>query len=285
MNNEEMDIYIKSKIKDNYIPERIDNLFNNSAKIIENKGEKQMEENLKSNQNQEQNNNNQKKPENKKIVGGLLLSAALTSFFTGITEPIEFTFLFIAPVLFFIHCIFAGISFVLMHVLEICIGTTFSCGLIDFMLYGVMQGQQKTNWLMIIPVYVVYAILYYAVFRFVIVKFNLATPGRESGEAEIKLYSKQDFNNRKEESNKEANLRSKLILEALGNLENLQEIDCCATRLRLTVKDTTHINEDLLKQTGAKGVIKKGCGVQVIYGPQVSIIKSELEEYVQEQKQ
>lgn len=221
------------------------------------------------------------KPENKKVVGGLLFSAALTSFLTGITEPIEFTFLFIAPALFLVHCVFAGISFVLMHALNICIGTTFSCGLIDFTLYGILQGQAKTNWLMILPVYLGYAVLYFIVFRFVIVKFNLPTPGREENGSEIKLYTKDDFKKKGGSSGSDASSVSALILAGLGGLENVVDIDCCATRLRLTLEDSSLIREDILKQTGSKGVVKKGNGVQVIYGPQVTIIKSDFEEYVQ----
>lgn len=228
------------------------------------------------------------KPENRKVVGGLLISAALTSFFTGITEPIEFTFLFIAPALFMIHCIFAGFSFVLMHVLNICIGTTFSCGLIDFVLYGVLQGQAKTNWLMILPVFAGYALLYYIVFKVCILKFNLTTPGREESGQEIKLYTKEDYKNKNRIENgvgqTENDSKSEMILRGLGGLDNVLDINSCATRLRLTVADSSKINEDVLKQTGAHGVIKKGNGVQVIYGPQVSIIQSELEEYVEEMR-
>lgn len=221
------------------------------------------------------------KPENRKVVGGLLVSAALTSFLTGITEPIEFTFLFIAPALFLVHCVFAGISFVLMHLLHICIGTTFSCGLIDFTLYGILQGQAKTNWLMILPVYLGYAVLYYAVFRTVILKFNLPTPGREENGGEIRLYSREDFKNKGDLSGGKGDPLSALILQGLGGLENVQDIDCCATRLRLTLADSGLVREDILKQTGSKGVVKKGNGIQVIYGPQVTIIKSDFEEYVQ----
>lgn len=223
------------------------------------------------------------KPENKKVVGGLLVSAALTSFLTGITEPIEFTFLFIAPALFVVHCVFAGLAFVLMHLLNICIGTTFSCGLIDFTLYGLLQGQAKTNWLMILPVFAGYAALYYVVFRSVILKFNLSTPGREENSNEIKLYTKEDFKNKDAQNKAKSgnDEKSKMILEGLGGIKNVVDIDCCATRLRLTVENVDLINEDILKETGSKGVIKKGNGVQVIYGPQISIIKSDLEEYVE----
>ena len=222
------------------------------------------------------------KPENRKVVGGLLLSAALTSFLTGITEPIEFTFLFVAPALYVLHCVFAGLSFVISHILSICIGTTFSCGLIDFTLYGLLQGNDKTNWFRIIPVFAVYAVAYYFIFKFLIIKFNLATPGREETEGEIKLYTKDDYNN-KNASNKalKEDTLSPMILKGIGGEKNLIEIDACATRLRLTVRDSEVIDEKLLKSTGAHGVVKKGAGIQIIYGPQVSVIKSEFEEYVE----
>lgn len=218
------------------------------------------------------------RPENRKEVGGLLVSAALTSFLTGITEPIEFTFLFIAPLLYVIHCVFAGVSFLVMHLLNICIGTTFSCGLIDFLLYGILQGQAKTNWLMIIPVFAGYGVLYFFVFKFFIEKFNLATPGREEGNQQIKLYTKEDYNKKKSAKSEDA--ISEIILQGLGGLDNIVDIDCCATRLRLTVNDAAQIDEAILKTTGSKGVIKKGNGIQVIYGPHVTIIKSDFEEYV-----
>lgn len=218
------------------------------------------------------------KPEKRKLVGGLLFSAALTSFLTGITEPIEFTFLFIAPFLFLLHCGLAGLSFVLMHVLKICIGTTFSCGLIDFLLYGPLQGNAKTNWVMIIPVFIAYAILYFFVFKYLIQRFNIPTPGREEGEA--KLYTKDDFQKKKAGDASDDELSS-VILKAIGGTENLVDIDACATRLRLTVEDPEAVDDELLKQHGAKGIIKKGSGVQIIYGPQVSIIKSNFEEYLE----
>jgi len=225
------------------------------------------------------------KPQNRKVVGGLLLSAALTSFLTGITEPIEFTFLFVAPALYALHCVFAGLAFVITHVLSICIGTTFSCGLIDFTLYGLLQGNAKTNWLMIIPVFIIYAIGYYFVFKFFIEKFNLATPGREESEGEIKLYTRDDYNNKNVSTKKsidpKADVLSPMILKGLGGEKNLVDIDACATRLRLTVHNSGAVDEKILKSTGAHGVIKKGAGVQVIYGPQVSIIKSDFEEYVE----
>ncbi len=220
------------------------------------------------------------KPENRKIVGGLLISAALTSFLTGITEPIEFTFLFIAPGLFILHCGFAGLSFLLMHLLKICIGTTFSCGLIDFTLYGILQGQGKTNWLMILPVFAGYALLYYFAFKFIIDKFDLPTPGREDDADSIKLYTKADFQEKKGKGKSDP--ISPLILRGLGGVSNIVDIDCCATRLRVTVNDEAKIEDSYLTSSGSKGIIRKGNGIQVIYGPQVSIVKSNFEEYVQD---
>lgn len=221
------------------------------------------------------------KPEKRKMVGGLLLSEALTSFLTGITEPIEFTFLFIAPALFILHCGFAGLSFLLTHLLEICIGTTFSCGLIDFTLYGILQGNEKTNWFMIIPIYIAYAVGYYFIFKFCIKKFNLATPGREEGDEDTKLYTRDDFNKKRGSGNKNQDTLSPIILSGLGGIKNLVDIDCCATRLRCTVKDSGVVDEAILKSTGSKGLVKKESGIQVIYGPQVTIIKSDFEEYVE----
>ena len=226
------------------------------------------------------------KPEKRKVVGGLLLSAALTSFFTGITEPIEFTFLFIAPALYLLHCVLAGFSFLLMHVLEICIGTTFSCGFIDFTLYGLLQGTAKTNWPMLLPVLAGYFLLYYALFKFVILKFNLPTPGRGEDDEEVKLYSKKDYKDKQKNSTAMKADGSHVddltlnITKALGGKTNLVEINCCATRLRLTLKNMDLVNEAALKSTGAVGIIRRGNGIQIIYGPKVSTIKSNLEEYV-----
>lgn len=221
------------------------------------------------------------KPEKRKAVGGLLLSAALTSFLTGITEPIEFTFLFVAPALFVLHCGFAGLSFLLTHILRVCIGTTFSCGLIDFMLYGPLQGNAKTNWIGILPIYVLYFVGYYVIFKFCITRFQLVTPGREEGDGDVQLYTKDDFNKKKAGAGSSKDPLSPVILKGLGGIGNLLDIDCCATRLRCTVKDSALVNEDILKATGSKGVVKKGGGIQVIYGPQVTIIKSDFEEYVE----
>lgn len=219
----------------------------------------------------------------KKTAGGLLLSAALTSMLTGITEPIEFTFLFVAPLLYVIHSLFAGLAYMLMHILKVGVGMTFSGGIIDLLLFGVIQGNSKTNWIMIPLVGIGYFVVYFFLFRFLIRRRNYATPGREIGDAEVKLYTRADYNEKKAKSKAEkvsASNMSELILEGLGGKDNIVTLDNCATRLRVSVKDPNEVSEAILKESGAAGVIKKGTGVQVIYGPQVSVIKSELEDYI-----
>ena len=214
----------------------------------------------------------------KKVAGGLLLSAALTSMLTGITEPIEFTFLFVAPALYVIHSIMAGLAYMLMHLLEVGVGMTFSGGLIDLTLFGILQGNAKTNWVMVPLVGALYFIVYFLLFRFLIRKRNYATPGRESGEEEVKLYTRADYEQKKSVGS--ADPTSAMILEGLGGKDNIVSLDCCATRLRVSVKEPDRVSDALLRQSGASGVIRKGGGVQVVYGPQVSVIKSELEEYI-----
>jgi PTS system D-glucosamine-specific IIC component len=220
----------------------------------------------------------------KKAAGGLLLSAALTSMLTGITEPIEFTFLFVAPVLYVIHSVFAGLAYMLMHVLNVSVGMTFSGGLIDLVLFGVLQGNAKTNWVMIPVVGVFYFIVYFLLFRFLIRKRNYATPGREADGEEVRLYTRADYNEKKNGGAKKTTDYhvSELIVEGLGGKENIVGLDCCATRLRVSVKNGDLVSEAKLKQSGAAGVIRKGEGVQVVYGPQVAVIKSEVEEYLRE---
>ena len=217
------------------------------------------------------------KPEKRKIAGGLLISAALTSMLTGITEPLEFTFLFVAPLLYVIHCIFAGLAYMLMHIFKVGVGMTFSGGLIDLSLFGILQGNAKTNWYWVVIVGIVYFIVYYLVFAFFIKKMNLKTPGREDDNEETKLYTRADVNAKKEGS---GNSVSALIVKGLGGTDNISDIDCCATRLRTTVFDASKVSEDILKQSGAAGVIFKGKGVQIIYGPKVTVIKSNLEDYL-----
>ncbi|MDD5949446.1 MAG: glucose PTS transporter subunit IIA [Lachnospiraceae bacterium] len=218
---------------------------------------------------------------NKKVAGGLLLSAALTSMLTGITEPIEFTFLFVAPVLYIIHCVFAGAAYMFMHIFNVGVGMTFSGGLIDLTLFGILQGNSKTNWIWVVIVGIVYFIVYYLLFSFIIRKWDLKTPGRGESE-EVKLYTRSDVNAKKnEKADKEGyDEQSVMIAEGLGGKDNISDVDCCATRLRTTVKDAGKVKKDILKQSGAAGVIVKGNGVQVIYGPQVAVIKSKLDLYM-----
>ncbi|MGO3709164.1 glucose-specific PTS transporter subunit IIBC [Vagococcus salmoninarum] len=209
------------------------------------------------------------KPENRKVVGGLMLTAALTSFLTGITEPLEFAFLFVAPVLYVVHAVFDGFAFMLAHIFKITIGQTFSGGFIDFTLFGILQGNDKTNWIIVPIIGIIWFCLYYFTFSFLIKKFNFKTPGR-SEETLEKEAAQQGTN------------RAEAIVNALGGRSNLDTVDCCATRLRITVNQADLVNEPALKDTGAKGVVKKGNGIQVIYGPQVTIIKNEIEEMIGE---
>lgn len=222
------------------------------------------------------------KPGNRKAVGGLLLSAALTSMLTGITEPLEFTFLFVAPAMYIVHCVFAGASYMIMHILNVGVGLTFSGGLIDLTLFGIMQGNAKTSWLWIPVVGVVYFIVYYLVFSFMIKKFDYKTPGRD--DSEIKLYTRKDVNARNAAEGAAStggdNELSRQIMLGLGGKANISDVDCCITRLRCTVHDATKVDQQLLRETGASGVICKGQGVQVVYGPRVSNIKSDLEAYL-----
>ena len=225
------------------------------------------------------------KPEKKKEVEGLLLSAALTSMITGITEPLEFTFLFVAPLLYGIHCVFAGLAYMLMHVFKVGVGMTFSGGLIDMFLFGIMQGNAKTNWIWIVIVGVVYFIVYYLLFSFLINKLDLKTPGRDDSD-EVKLYRRSDVEAKKKGEAKADNVNSsdelsEMICKGLGGKKNISDVDCCATRLRCTVYKAELVNDSLLKNTGASGVVHKGNGVQIIYGPRVTVIKSNFEDYLE----
>lgn len=267
-------------------------------------------------------------PGKRKEAGGLLLSATLTSMLTGITEPLEFTFLFVAPVLYGIHCVFAGAAYMLMHMCNVGVGMTFSGGLIDLFLFGILQGNAKTDWVRIVFVGIGYFIVYYFLFSFLIRRFDFKTPGRESGADEVKLYTRADVNARKQaeadgtsvhlsgngkgtenSGQKDEGKRrtgatghldngrtqtgagtartfgdamevSALITEGLGGKDNISDVDCCATRLRVTVHDEAKVDELLLKESGAAGVIRRGKGIQVVYGPRVTVIKSDLEDYL-----
>ena len=226
------------------------------------------------------------KPEKKKQAGGLLFSAALTCMLTGITEPIEFSFLFVAPILFGVQVVLAGAAYMIAHILNIAVGLTFSGGLLDLFLFGILQGNDKTSWFRIIPVGIIYFILYYVIFSFLIKKFNLKTPGREDDAGEVKLYTKADVNARRAKGNNADGVAvedelSRDITRGLGGKKNIDTVDCCATRLRCTVINPDLVNDAVLKATGASGVIHKGNGVQVIYGPHVTVIKSNLEDYLE----
>ena len=228
------------------------------------------------------------KPEKKKQAGGLLLSASLASMMTGITEPIEFSFLFVAPMLFVVQVILAGAAYMIAHMLNIAVGLTFSGGFLDLLLFGILQGNEKTSWLLIIPAGIIYFILYYVIFTFLIKKFNLKTPGREDDDMETKLYTKADYRARKEggadtEGGAAAagDEKSVLITRGLGGKKNISDVDCCATRLRCTVVKPELVNEDILRATSPSGIIRKGQGIQVIYGPSVAVIKSNLEDYLE----
>ena len=223
------------------------------------------------------------KPEKKKAVAGLLLSAALTSMITGITEPLEFTFLFVAPLLYGIHCVFAGLAYMLMHIFKVGVGMTFSGGLIDMFLFGIMQGNGKTNWIWIVIVGIVYFIVYYFLFSFLIKKLDLKTPGRDDSEEVNRRSDVEAKKNGKSENgeNSDVDELSEMITNGLGGKKNISDVDCCATRLRCTVFKAELVNDGMLKATGASGVVHKGNGVQVIYGPKVTVIKSNLEDYLE----
>ena len=207
------------------------------------------------------------KPEKKKYVAGIMASAALTSFLTGITEPIEFAFLFVAPVLFAVHCVFAGLSFMLMQILNVKIGMTFSGGLIDFTLFGIIPN--RTPWYYVLVVGAVLAVVYYFGFRFMIRKFDLKTPGREDEVDE----------NTSQSSLVKGELASE-ILVALGDKENLSSLDACITRLRVQVKDINKVDKEKLKELGAAGVMVVGDNIQAIFGTKSDTLKSEINEII-----
>ena len=226
------------------------------------------------------------KPEKKKAAGGLLLSAALACMATGITEPLEFSFLFVAPALFAVQVILAGSAYMIAHMLNVAVGLTFSGGFLDFFLFGILQGNEKTSWLRVIPVGIIYFLLYYFIFKFMIRKFDFKTPGREEDDVETKLYTKADVNARKAaagevQASDSEDPVSEAITRGLGGKKNISDVDCCATRLRCTVHDASRVSDSILKATGASGVVHKGNGVQVIYGPNVTVIKSNLEDYLE----
>lgn len=220
------------------------------------------------------------RPENRKLVFGLLISATLTAVLTGITEPIEFSFLFAAPILYVLHCVLAGLSFMLCHIFNVGVGQTFSGSLIDFVLFGVMQGNAKTHWINAILIGIPLFPIYYFSFSYLIKKLQLKTPGREDAGQETKLYTRKDVELAGKTAREGAEVTevSETIIEGLGGRDNIEDVDCCATRLRITVYDESKVDDSLLRASGAKGVVRKGRGIQVIYGPHVTLIKSDLEE-------
>ena len=233
-------------------------------------------------------------PSKRKVVGSLLATAALTSFLTGITEPLEFTFLFVAPILYVIHCVFAGLAYMLMGVLNVFIGMTFSGGFIDYALFGLLPAGAgvPTKWLTVILVGIVYFVVYYFVFYFMITKLNLKTPGRDENEGETKLYTKADFQNSKGTATEaaapktagkgEIAEKAPLVLAALGGEENIVSVDACITRLRVEVKDKTNVNRDELKNLGAAGVVEVGNGIQAIFGAKADGYKNAINEILGE---
>lgn len=205
----------------------------------------------------------------RKLVGGLFLGAAITSFITGITEPIEFMFLFVAPWLYVVHAFFDGVSFFIADVLNISIGNTFSGGLIDFTLFGVLQGNSKTNWIYVLIVGAIWFALYYFTFRFLITKFNVITPGREAEGEEVKVVTKDSLNEVAEE-----------VLAALGGAENLDDVDACITRLRVSVKDVSKVDKNKIKSLGATAVLEVKGGVQAIFGAKADPLKQKINEII-----
>ena len=233
-------------------------------------------------------------PNKKKIVGSLLVSAAFTSFLTGITEPLEFTFLFVAPALYAVHCVFSGLAFFLMDILNVFIGMTFSGGVIDYALFGLLPAGAgvPTNWYWVLAVGAVYAVLYYVVFYFLITKLNLKTPGREEDNEETKLFTKADYQKGKGAAAEAAPTKTSakgeiaekapLVLAALGGEANIISVDACITRLRVEVKDKANVDKDQLKSLGAAGVVEVGNGIQAIFGAKADAYKNAINEILGE---
>ena len=207
--------------------------------------------------------------EKRNLVGGLFLGAAITSFVTGITEPIEFMFLFVAPWLYVVHAFFDGLSFFLADILNISIGNPFSGGLIDFTLLGVLQGNDKTNWIYVLLIGAVWAVLYYFTFRFLITKFNVMTPGREPEGEEVKVVTKDSMNETAAE-----------VLKALGGKENIDDVDACITRLRVAVRDVSKVDKERIKALGATAVLEVKGGVQAIFGAMADPLKQKINDII-----
>src|SRR5699024_7210297 len=204
------------------------------------------------------------RPEKKKVVAGLLGSAALTSFLTGITEPLEFSFMFISPLLFALHAILDGTDFVLMAFFDVNVGYTFSGWAIDFVLFGILPG--KEPWWITIILGLIFAVIYYFIFRFFIKKFNLMTPGREEDKEE------------QEEAKGETGDLAYNVLEAMGGQANIAHLDACITRLRVSVNSIKRVDKEELQNLGAAGVIEVGDNIQAIFGPRSETIKGQMQD-------
>ncbi len=220
------------------------------------------------------------KSQHKKIVASLMLSATLTCVLTGITEPLEFAFLFAAPILFVIETVLAGIGFMLAHMLNITVGLTFSGGLLDFFVFGVMQGNEKTSYLLMIPIGIIYFLTFYFIFKFVITRFDLKTIGRGDEDDLLALQKRQ--NKKKAEVNADYQIdpQALQIVQGLGGRQNFSELDSCITRLRMSVVDTSKINEGILKQAGAAAIMRQGNALQIIFGPRASNICMNVKEFI-----
>ncbi|WP_084252861.1 PTS transporter subunit EIIC [Devriesea agamarum] len=263
----------------------------------------------------------------RKVYGGLFLGVALTSFVTGITEPIEYMFLFVAPLLYVVHALLDGLSFLLADVLQIRIGNTFSGGVIDYMLFGVLQGEDKTNWLYVLPVGAFWFALYYVIFRFAITRFNLATPGHSddadvvetgaAGTSSTASHSAGSAGASSASSSTAAGpagssgvataahaataiadtpasagssapasgpdaLRATAIqiIDAFGGADNLEDVDACITRLRVSVVDPAKVDKQRLRNLGAIDVFEVAGGVQAVYGGKAVLYKSVINEII-----
>ncbi|WP_174612921.1 glucose-specific PTS transporter subunit IIBC [Virgibacillus ihumii] len=215
------------------------------------------------------------KPENKKAVSGILFTAAGTAFLTGITEPIEFTFLFVAPLLYVFHTLMAGLSFMLMYILDVNVGYAGGSGIIDFTLFGILPGVGEPWWYVVI-VGLLMSVIYYAVFRWAIKKWDLQTPGR-GGEETNRMYTKEDYKAKTKGAAGAADQKAYEVLSALGGASNINNLDACITRLRVGVNDKGNVNKTELQSLGASGVLEVGNGVQAIFGPTSDTLKNQIQ--------
>ena len=215
-------------------------------------------------------------PKNRrKKYAGLFFGVALTSFITGITEPIEFMFLFVSPVLYVVHAFLDGVSFFIADVLNISIGNTFSGGVIDFTLFGILQGNAKTNWVLQIPFGLIWSVLYYIIFRWFITQFNVLTPGRGEEVDSKEISESADSTSNTADHLKQDSLQ---IIRALGGSNNIEDVDACVTRLRVAVKEVHQVDKALLKQIGAVDVLEVKGGIQAIYGAKAILYKNSINE-------